>query len=44
MGVTTVSIPYAALLAEGNKDKFFEELNKLCEIAYTANMLSLIHI
>jgi hypothetical protein len=38
MGVTTVSIPYAALLAEGDKVRFFEELNKLCEIAYTANM------
>lgn len=37
-GVTTVSIPFAALLAKGDKTKFYEELDKLCELAYKANM------
>lgn len=38
MGVCTVNIPYAAILANGDKAGFFEELDKLCELAYKANM------
>lgn len=38
LGVTSVNIPYAALLANGDKEKFFIELDKICELAYKANM------
>lgn len=38
LGVCSINIPFAALLAQGDKDKFFKELDKLCELAYDANM------
>ena len=38
LGVCSVNIPFAALLAEGDKGEFFKELDKLCELAYNANM------
>jgi ribonucleoside-triphosphate reductase len=38
LGVTTVSLPYAALKADGDKDKFFDELSFLCDKAFEANM------
>jgi len=38
LGVATVSIPYAALTAKRDNTDFYEELGKLCDLAYRANM------
>lgn len=39
LGVMTVSLPFAAALAKGDKEQFFVELDKLCEIAYEMHMI-----
>lgn len=38
LGVCSISIPYAALLAKGDVELFFKYLDELCEISYQANM------
>lgn len=38
LGVTTISLPYVALLAKGDKELVFAELDKAAELAYEANM------
>lgn len=38
LGVSCVSIPYAALLAKRDGTSFYDELGKLCDFAYRANM------
>lgn len=38
LGVTTVNIPYAALEAKREGTVFYEELEKLCDLSFRANM------
>lgn len=38
LGVTSVNIPYAALESKREGTPFYEELGKLCDLAFNANM------
>lgn len=38
LGVTTVNLPYVALEADGDKERLFDELDRVLEIAFDANM------
>lgn len=38
-GVVTVSLPYVAAEAKGDKEEFFDLLDKYCEIAYEMHMI-----